>query len=513
MSSSSEDDRGLVASSKISGVPELDGADNRAAGRFSSRQLAKGGAWTMLAFGLSQILRFGSSLVMTRLLLPEAFGVMAIVVSVISGLCLFSDLGVATSIVHNPRGAEVKFRNTAWTMQILRSALLCVLTIACAPLFEMAYPLYSNLGILIQVAALGILIEGFGGMAVVLLDRSLNVARKALIDLASQAITVVAMIVWASWDPTPWAFVGGSLIGSASHVLIGYAMCGCDRLGWDRRSAKDLFAWGKWSFISSGTMFLAAQSDRLMFGTLVPAALLGVYGLALQLACLAPELVGRLLRKVLFPVLCRVSELGEPLGGVFVSCSRPVMVVGGWGLAGVLGGGDLAVQLLYRDEYSDAGWITQILAVGLWFGAVLHGARSSALVSCGKLRRNTLVMVAKLVSGLVLMPVGYMLGGFPWAIVGFALADVFKYLVALLVSAPLRLDAWRAELRLTLWVAMSAAVGWGSAQVVGLLGMPLIGQCVAVFFGVTLVWWNEMLPVLRGARRNLLRESPADSTV
>jgi hypothetical protein len=74
VSSSSEDDRGLVASSKISGVPELDGAENRAAGRFSSRQLAKGGAWTMLAFGLSQILRFGSSLVMTRLLFRDVRG-------------------------------------------------------------------------------------------------------------------------------------------------------------------------------------------------------------------------------------------------------------------------------------------------------------------------------------------------------------------------------------------------------------------------------------------------------
>jgi hypothetical protein len=122
-------------------------------------------------------------------------------------------------------------------------------------------------------------------------------------------------------------------------------------------------------------------------------------------------------------------------------------------------------------------------------------------------------MVAKLVAGLVLMPIGYMLGGFPWAIIGFALADVCKYLVAMLVSAPLRLDAWRAELRLTLWVAISAAVGWGSAQVVGLLGVPLVGQCIAVFLGVTLVWWNEMLPVLRGARRNLLRASSPESTV
>jgi O-antigen/teichoic acid export membrane protein len=462
----------------------------------------------MLAFGLSQVLRFGSSLVMTRLLLPEAFGVMAIVVSVISGLSLFSDLGIRTSIIQNARGAEVAFRNTAWTMQIIRSALLCVLAIVCAPLFGAAYPLYSGLTILIQAAAFGTLIDGFGGMAVVLLDRRLDVARKALIDLASQAITITSMIVWAMCDPTPWAFVGGSLIGSAAQVLIGYALCGTDRMGWDRQSVKALLAWGKWSFISSGMMFLAGQADRLMFGALVPAAMLGVYGLALQLACLAPELVNRLFLKVVFPVLCRMSQLREPLSEVFVSCSRPVMVVGGWGLAGVIGGGDLAVQLLYRDEYSDAGWITQILASGLWFGAVLHGSRSSALISSGKLRRNTVVMVAKLVSMLVLMPIGWLLAEFPGAVIGFALADVCKYVTSMVVCAPLRLDAWRAEFRLTSWVALSAVVGWGSAQVAGWLGMSLVWQCTAVFLAVSLVWWNEMLPVLRGARLNLSRTSP-----
>ena len=83
-------------------------------------RVLRAGGWTLAGFALSQAMRFGANLVMTRLLVPEMFGVMAIATMVMYGLALFSDVGLRQSIVHSRRGGDAVFLNTAWALQIAR---------------------------------------------------------------------------------------------------------------------------------------------------------------------------------------------------------------------------------------------------------------------------------------------------------------------------------------------------------------------------------------------------------
>jgi len=85
--------------------------------------------WVLAGFGASQVIRLGSSLIMTRLLMPEMFGVMAIANIFLVGLALFSDLGLRQNIIQSKRGDDPLFLNTVWTIQILRGAVLWALTI------------------------------------------------------------------------------------------------------------------------------------------------------------------------------------------------------------------------------------------------------------------------------------------------------------------------------------------------------------------------------------------------
>jgi len=69
--------------------------------------------WTIASYGLSQVLRLGSNLILTRLLVPEMFGLMSLVYVFITALHLFWDLGIGTSLMQNKRGEEPDFLNTA----------------------------------------------------------------------------------------------------------------------------------------------------------------------------------------------------------------------------------------------------------------------------------------------------------------------------------------------------------------------------------------------------------------
>ena len=87
----------------------------------SLRSLAlRGSAWTLVGYGGALTLRLASSLVLTRLLFPEAFGVAALVGIFMQGLQMFSDIGVGPNIIRSPRGDDPDFLNTAWTLQVGR---------------------------------------------------------------------------------------------------------------------------------------------------------------------------------------------------------------------------------------------------------------------------------------------------------------------------------------------------------------------------------------------------------
>lgn len=71
-----------------------------------------------------QVMRLLSNLALTRLLFPEAFGLMALMQTFMIGLQMFSDIGLRPSIIQNPRGEEPDFLNTAWTLQVARGVVL-----------------------------------------------------------------------------------------------------------------------------------------------------------------------------------------------------------------------------------------------------------------------------------------------------------------------------------------------------------------------------------------------------
>src|SRR5438105_946486 len=134
------------------------------------RRVLNAGAWTFVGYGLSLAIRFGSNLLLTRLLVPEMFGVMAIAIVVLVGLVMFSDLGLGQSVVRSERGSEPLFLNTAWAVQILRGILLWFVALLVSALLVIA----SDIGIspkgsvyadpilpyVIAILSIGVLFDG-----------------------------------------------------------------------------------------------------------------------------------------------------------------------------------------------------------------------------------------------------------------------------------------------------------------------------------------------------------------
>src|SRR5215470_13861150 len=94
--------------------------------------MVKGVAWTVVLFGLGQLLRIVSSIILTRLLSPDLFGLLVIVYALQNGIDMFSDLGFAQNLIVNRNADSPEFYNTLWSVRLFRSFLLSACCIAAA---------------------------------------------------------------------------------------------------------------------------------------------------------------------------------------------------------------------------------------------------------------------------------------------------------------------------------------------------------------------------------------------
>jgi O-antigen/teichoic acid export membrane protein len=156
----------------------------------------RAGFWTAGGYGASQVLRLGSSLILTRLLFPEAFGLMALAQVFMQGLQMFSDVGLGPAVVRDRRGDDPAFVNTAWTIQVIRGLALwgctCLLAVPLARLF--GEPMLTRL---VPVAGITALIAGFNATSILTAMRHLRLGPVNLLELGSELVAISVMITWA----------------------------------------------------------------------------------------------------------------------------------------------------------------------------------------------------------------------------------------------------------------------------------------------------------------------------
>jgi O-antigen/teichoic acid export membrane protein len=456
----------------------------------------RGGAYTLIGYLTTQLLRMGQNVVLTRLLDREAFGIMAIVHTFLVGLALFSDIGIGPSIIQNPRGDDPKFLNTAWTIQLGRGVILFVIAVAAAAPVAWFFEAPA-LASLVPVAALAGLIEGVQSVKHYTTQRHLVLARLTLIEVLSQVSALVVMLTWAFISPSVWALVAGGLTGAASDVILSHTILrGYNaRLGWDKQTADALVRFGRWIFISTLLTFAVSQADRLIFAKMVPLGMLGVYSIALTVATVPTTAMRALASRVMFPLFSGAQHKDGEFRDVFRRARRLHLVLSGWALSGFAGGGAVAIRLVYDSRYYDAGWMLQLLAVAGWC-ATPEATNSSAALASGQPRWVAAGNFSKLIGMVALMPLGFYLGGFPGALIGFVASELLRYAASALAAYKLKLPALRQDLGFTLVVAGSSLAAWFSARMVAALGLHTMVQALAVFVVATLCWLPWLWPYL-----------------
>jgi len=438
-------------------------------------QMIRGSVWLVSGHGLSQAIRFGSNLVLTRLLQPELFGLMALVNIFLTGLMLFSDIGIRPSIVQNERGDDPVFLNTAWTIQVIRGCLLWLVCILIAGYVSDFYE-EPRLAWLLPIVGLNTLILGFSSTNLARLHRHLELGRQTRFELGAQVVNVVVMILWAFFNPTIWALVAGSISAAIYQAVRSHSLLPgkLNRFVLEKESVKAILAFGKWIFIATAMTFLAKQADRLVLGKLLSFEMLGVYSIAFALSDLPRVIIQKFSIRVIFPLVSRQADQPRSrLREKILSKRGPILLGLAVALAVLAGFGDLLILVLYDDRYSQAAWMFPILAVGVW-PTVLHETISRSLNAIGRPQYLAYAYFVRFVFAVVCLQIGFAWLGIVGAIIAVALSDLPVYLISLFGLYRERIGCFWQDFQATvLFVLVIAAIAF-SRHIAG-IELPIEG--------------------------------------
>lgn len=387
------------------------------------RRILRGSFFELGGYGATQVLRFASNLILTRLLYPAAFGQATIVSTISMGLVMLSDVAIQPCVIQSARGDDVAFLNTAFTLQVLRGFGLALLMVLLAKPAAWFYR-EPDLAPLICVGAIQLVFNGFHSTAVFTLRRKLAIGWLSGLDFGTSLVTTVVVVVLSWKHPTPTSLVLGGVIGSSLGSVVSHFLPVPYRntFAWDKGAAQEIGRFGRWVFGSSATSFLGGQSDRILLGRFLGTAWLGVYGIAVNLSDMLSVLVTRVIAGVLYPVLSEAGRKHEDIGPFFYRLRLRLDALSMTATGLLAGTGGWIVHTLWDTRYANAAWIVSILCVRVAI-SLLVGPTETCLFALGHTRVLFARSLTRLISSLVLIPLGWYLGGTKGVIWATALAE------------------------------------------------------------------------------------------
>jgi O-antigen/teichoic acid export membrane protein len=444
------------------------------------RRFFAASGWITLGSLVSNVIRLFSNVLLTRLLEPEAFGLMAIVITISVILEVVSDIGVRQSILRSTQQPTANYLATAWTLQFARGGILWLSAITISFLLYLMQTLHVDIGfdthtysdprlpLLIACATFTALINGAQSLSPVLAARHLDQRQIIINEFVCQLVGVVTMALVAWQTRSVYALVCG-------QTVVALVSCAFTHLRFkprqylfkiNRADLHDLLGRGRWLAVSSAFGALAGFGDRLILGTFVDAKILGMFSLAMVLVSSVDSIVGQIYSKTIIPALNSAKDIDSLRHRIqkIRSLVDPLLLI----LAGgFFFGAELLVGILYDGRYAAVAGALQALAPALLFSR--FNIYQQVFIVMDKPKRVAMISTIRAVMILAGLPLALSRWGFLGGVWLIALRDlpVLFYICMCLYKD--KLLNIRFELLLLFSVPIGAATAQGLVYVASLL--------------------------------------------
>lgn len=377
---------------------------------------ARGGGVTLGGQALKIVLQFVSVVVLSRLLTPDDFGLIAMVAVFIALGELIRDFGTSIVGLQRPNLSPQQASNLFWTSGALGSAALLGL-VGATPLLVALYD-EPRLAEIIPTLALSILLNALSAQFQVQLARGMKYLRLIVADVGAMAAGLGLGIAGAILGWGYWALVAQAVGTAASGLAFRWIASGWRPLRprrdpHNRAMLKDSGAFGLAQFLT----YLSQNLDTFVIGAQWDAASVGAYSRGYQLLTMPLNSMMGPLTQVVVPTINRAVRSGGTPDAVLIRVQFALGLGITWIYAVTAGTAAWLIPTLLGTQWESVVPLFQILALG---GVVWAFSRVSywRFVSdgLGKALLSYNVVTKSLSSGLIVAASFISIEAVAWAV-------------------------------------------------------------------------------------------------
>jgi O-antigen/teichoic acid export membrane protein len=375
---------------------------------------AIGFGWMFTSNASVQVIRMATNMVLARLLVPDDFGAVALVLAFIAILQTFADLGMSVALVQRE-----KLTNLVIDSAFVASGFLTVFIVVAiwfssgyiANFFEM--PILSGL---FKITAFAYIFKGMFSFYRCLLLRELRYKAISAITFSAFFIGGAVSIILAYLGHGAYSIVWGNLITAVVHLLVGVCIVKYVPGSFGNfEEMRRLFSFGMWVSLGRIMGQSAGKVDTFVIGKIVNAAALGGYYLAQKIVLLIPSTYSRIIDQVMLPIYSKFqNEIDRVHDSYFKALSATTIILLP-SACFVFLFADPLVRVFLGDQWLNVIPLVMIMSLYGVMRSLGGGVFAAIIFSLGKPKVATFANAVRMIS----LPGCVLVGSF-WGVTGVA---------------------------------------------------------------------------------------------
>ena len=375
--------------------------------------------WSGAAQVARQVFQFFIGVILARLLSPQEFGLIGMIIVFTIFANLFSDLGMGAALIQKI-DIEQRHLSSVFWVNIAAGIILTGIVVAAAPLIATFYN-EPALRVLTVVIALNFSIGSLNVVQNALLRKNMDFQRLARIEIAASFLAGGLAVSMALLGLGAWSLVAQSLMFTAVSVLMMWQMSAWrPTLSLDIKAIKELLGFSSNLLGFNLFNYWVRNFDNILIGKFIGSSALGIYARAYSLMLLPVSQISGVVSRVMFPALSTIQDDTERVKQIYLRSTRTIALVTFPMMIGLLVVAKPFILSVYGDKWREVIPILQIFC--------LTGMGQSVGTTVGWIYtsqgRTDIMLKWGIFSGIVYI-ISFIIG-LRWGVIGVAAAYVLS---------------------------------------------------------------------------------------
>ena len=342
--------------------------------------------WQTLFQGVWEIIRFGLSIAIARLLEPKDFGIMGLASIIIFWSNTISELGLSNALIRK-KSIDTSHINSVFTINLMISVFLFLSCFFFSKSIALAFssPELENV---LKVLSVIFVMTSFSQISVALLKRDIDFKAYSILNFIKGFTQITISLILAIFDFGYWALVLSFVVAEFLFtLLLAIRTKIFPKIMLSVKAVKDIFEFGLWSFFIAQITILNEYIDKAIVGKILGTNELGFYEKAFSISFMPIDSISMKVNGVMFSSFSRYQNDKVKLCEQFLKITTILSTVCFPVLTGLIVIAPYCVPILFGEKWIPMIFPLKILSFGFLF-RVLYGLFDSLNMATGNYKKH-----------------------------------------------------------------------------------------------------------------------------